>query len=148
MTDTAKPTVGDLAQVLWWHTSDEEHLYGGKPTREEAVGAGIDAHDGEPFMVCQGAHFRNRTDIFDIDWVADLFDSANEEYAGEDETPAERWSGEHRAELERALNAVLKEWCERHNYHKAYSIDAGPCETITAEEIALRARSLNEGKRA
>lgn len=124
-------------QGTWWHTRDEEHLWGSAKTRDEAIDQGIDEYGGEPFFICQGAHFRNRTDIFSADYVADMFDDANEEYAGE-ENASEAWKTEHMRELEDELNAVMAAWVERHGYHKAWAIDAGPSERITAEMIAAR----------
>ncbi len=63
----------------WWFTQNEEHLHGFRPTRDEAISAGTHEFGSEPFMICQGGHFRNSCDIFDIDWIADRFNDANEE---------------------------------------------------------------------
>jgi len=117
----------------WWFTQDEEHLWGCKPTRDEAIAAGSQEYSGEPFLICQGGHFRNTCDIFDIDLIADRFNDANEDYAGE-EDPSVGWTKEHSVELERELNAVMKAWAERHGYDRAYSIDCGDYERIVPEQ--------------
>lgn len=119
----------------WWYTQDEESLWGNVPTREAAIAAGTTEYGGEPFLICQGGHFRNRFDIFDRDWLSDRFDNANEDYAGE-EYPSDDWTDEHVAELERELAATMQAWGERHGYHKAYGIDAGPTERIVPGDAA------------
>jgi hypothetical protein len=121
------------AQMPWWFTQNEEMLHGSRRTREEAIKAGTIDFEGEPFMVCQGGHFRNSCAIFDIDWLSERFDDANEEYAGEDGCPSQEWKREHGIELERELEAVMTAWAKRHGYDKAWAIDCGPYETITPE---------------
>lgn len=122
MSDTESP---------WWFTRDEELLWGSVATREEAIAAGTRDFDGEPFFICHGGHFRNRCNIFETDWIADRFDDANADYAGEDGNPSEDWKAEHCRELESELDAVMKAWAERHGYDKAWAIDASPSELIT-----------------
>lgn len=115
----------------WWFTQNEEMLHVCRPTREEAIQAGAIEYGGEPFMICQGGHFRNSCAIFDIDWIAERFDDQNEEYSGEDEGPSAAWSDDHCSDLERELEAVMTAWAKRHGYDKAWAIDCGPYETIT-----------------
>lgn len=129
--------MAEQSDAPWWHTRDEEHLWGGEASRQAAIDAGINDYDGEPFYICQGKHFRHRTDIFDGGQIADTFDDANDEYAG-DENPSSDWKAEHIAELEAELNAAMAAWVARHGYEKAWGIDAGPSERVTAEMIATR----------
>lgn len=116
----------------WWFTQDEEQWHGAAPTRDEAIAAGTLRFGGEPFLICQGGHFRNRFSV-DIDWLADRFDDENADYAGEDGEPSTDWSDEHRAELERELSAAFEAWGKRHGYDKAWAIDCGDYERIVPE---------------
>jgi len=129
----------------WWFSrhEDQEMLWGGRPTREEAIDAGIAEYDGEPFFICQGGHFRNQTDIFDADTVADRFDDVNADYAGE-ENASESWTAEQCRDLEQRLNAVMAAWCAEHGHDRAYAIDAGLPEHIDASAIEAR-RAETEG---
>jgi hypothetical protein len=119
----------------WWHSRDEERLYGPEPTREAAVQAGTTDYGGEPFFICFGRRMKHRTNIFDSERIADWFNDANEEMASEDEQPADKWEGSHEAELERELDRVFAEWIDRHGYRDAWAIDAEPSERIEPAQV-------------
>lgn len=117
----------------WWHavSEDSEFLYGPHDTREAAVAAGRVEYGGEAFAVCEGERFKNRHDIFDDDYLADRFNDANEDYAGE-ENASEKWEQPQINELVRELEQVFSAWLDRHGYRDAYSIDVRSYETIPA----------------
>jgi hypothetical protein len=143
MGEHPNPPVAEAGHTPWWYTRDEEHLWGACASREEAIEKGIAEYEGDPFYICQGRHFRNRMDVFEIDWIADRFNDLNEDYAGEDE-PSEAWTPDQCAELEAELNAVMHAWCVRHGHDKAYAIDASPSERIGEDEISALSRAKGE----
>lgn len=119
----------------WWFTQHEENLHGCRPTREEAIAAGTHEFCGEPFLICEGGHFKYQAPHFDIDRIAEDFDDANCEYSGEDEGASAQWSDEACRELENALAAVFDTWLDKHDYRKAWAIDCGDYERITPTTI-------------
>ena len=122
-----------MSDKPWWFTQDEEHLHGSRPTREEAIAAGTHEYGGDPFLICQGGHFRNQAPHIDIDYLAEAFDDANNEYSGEDsdQGTAAEWSDESCRDLETMITAAFDAWLDKHDYRKAWAIDCGPYEKIT-----------------
>ena len=125
---------GGKRKKLWWYTQGEENLHGCADTRDEAIAKGSSYFCGEPFLICEGAHFNNVVPVFDIDRIAENFDDANADYSGEDEGPSAAWSDEACRELEDALTAVMDAWLDKHGYRKAWAIDCGPYERITTPD--------------
>ncbi len=115
--------------MSWWYTQDGEHLHGFAESREAAIEKGTAYYCGEPFMICEGTHFKNQVPDFD-GWFAEAFDDANADYAGEDNYPSADWSDEHYKALIAKLEAVTNEWLDEHGYRNAWAIDCGPYERI------------------
>ena len=131
--------------MAWWYTQHEEHLHGYAPTREECIAKGTAYYCGEPFMICEGTHFKNQVPDFDS-WFAEAFDDANADYACEDEGPATSWSDDHYKALIAKLEAVANEWLDEHGYRNAYAIDTGPYEQIDPALLAERSKSGEEAR--
>ena len=116
---------------LWWYTQDEEHLHGSAHSRDEAIAKGLIEYGGEPFMICQGDHFRNQAPLIDIDTLAEWFDDANSDYMDEDgESGSAQWSKEACRDLEVMITAAFEAWIDKHGYRKAWAIDCGDYEKI------------------
>lgn len=115
--------------MAWWFTQHEEHLHGSATSRAEAIEKGTAYYCGEPFMICEGTHFKNQVPNFE-DWFAEAFDDANADYAGEDNNPAEVFSDEHYKALIAKLETVANEWLDAHGYRNAWAVDCGPYEKI------------------
>jgi hypothetical protein len=96
----------------WWHyryEDDERYFRAGK-SRAEAEHIGREFYDlGEPFFVARGGQPEFCWDVFgELD---EMFDNANEELAGDDETPADRTGlSPVPNDLRRQLAAVLRAW--------------------------------------
>jgi len=114
----------------WWYSQNEERLDGHRPTRDEAIAAGVYEYGGDPFLICQGNHFKYQAPAFDIDRIAEDFDDANCEYGPEDDGPAAQWSDKACEELETALAAAFDAWLDKHDYRKAWAIDCREYERI------------------
>lgn len=97
----------------WYFSRDEEVYYGPYGSREDAEAEGKANYGDDPFFVAECHNGPLHVTIFSD--LAERLDEANEDTAQEDTYPSEQVSGEQWLELERALNAVMGEWCARHN---------------------------------
>jgi hypothetical protein len=111
-------------QWKWYFSNSGEFYHGEFDSRSEAIATGWAYYQGRGhLMVCEAIHNEPTCDVFEADWVLEMFDEKNEESWGENGEPYSdlKFSSEAKRQLEVHLKDVLHRWMDENKGLRSWS---------------------------
>lgn len=103
--------MGDQTEVemQWWWSRDEERFHGPCHSRADAIMEAWADDEDQGAYICQASQGPWRSELFDVDRLAEMFDAANEEGSDPDgDPPSEALSTDQWQAICKRLNNVVR----------------------------------------